>query len=294
MRIKILLKKINRKAIVVEFKKVKRMLWLALMTVVGFYLTVLALLFFAQEQFVYFPTMDIDGTPKEVGVDYREVQLITRDQITLWAWWIEVPYARNTVLICHGNAGNITHRLGKIEVFSKKLHCNTLIFDYRGYGRSKGSPSEHGTYRDVAAAWQFLITQGIPQEKIIVMGRSLGGPIAAYIASQHKPAALILESTFTSLPDLAQEVYPYFPSRFLTRIGYPTKKYLAQVKCPVLIVHSKDDDVIPFHHGQELFESAPEPKEFLEIKGNHNDGYLVSEEVYIPKLEKFLAKYAAK
>jgi len=169
------------------------------------------------------------------------------------------------------------------------LGLTTLIFDYRGYGRSEGEPSEEGTYRDAEAAWRF-VTEGrhIPPHEVVLFGRSLGAAIAADLATRVNPAALIIESAFTSIPDLAAALYPFLPARWLARFRYSTQAALVSVLCPLLIVHSRDDEIIPFTHGQRLFAVANEPKRLLELRGGHNDGFLVSRHAYMDGLHAFL------
>ncbi|HSG94905.1 MAG TPA: alpha/beta hydrolase, partial [Afifellaceae bacterium] len=193
------------------------------------------------------------------------------------------------VLFFHGNAGNISHRLDSLRIFNA-LNLDTLIFDYRGYGRSDGKVSERGTYRDGEAAWRYLtVERGIAAEDIVLFGRSLGAAIATYVASRHTPGALIVESGFVSVPDMAANLYPWLPARRLARIKFPAGDYLRAVSCPVLIVHSRDDEIIPFEQGRKLFERALEPKHFLELRGGHNDGFLVSGRRYLDGLDNFLA-----
>ena len=180
------------------------------------------------------------------------------------------------MLFCHGNAGNISHLLEPIRAFHG-LGLNTLVFDYRGFGASQGAPDEQGTYLDADAAWSYLVeTRGIDPQKIVVYGRSLGGPIAARLARGLTPRGLVLQATFTSIPDLGQELYPLFPAGVLARYHYNTLEYLSRVICPVLVVHSREDDLIPFAHGERLYQAAPKPKDFLEIAGGHGDGFAAS------------------
>jgi pimeloyl-ACP methyl ester carboxylesterase len=196
------------------------------------------------------------------------------------------------VLFCHGNAGNISHRLESIRRFYH-LGLNTFIFDYRGYGQSEGRPSEKGTYHDVEAAWHYLISEeGVGEDDIIFFGRSLGGPIAAWCAQKHAPKMLILETTFTSVPDLAAEIYPYFPVRWLCRFRYDTASYLQNVHCPVFIIHSMNDEIVPLKHGHTLFEIAHEPKQLLEIKGSHNDVAIESRGRYESGLRAFISRFS--
>ena len=255
------------------------------------YAVLAAALFFYQPNLLYYPgmpTREIVATPADVGLDFDPLTLATRDDEQLDAWFIPASQARAVVLFCHGNAGNISHRLDSIRLFHE-LGLSVLIFDYRGYGRSSGKPTEQGTYRDVDAAWDYLVRQrGIPPGKIILFGRSLGAAIAADLASRQGAAAVILESAFTSVPDVAATLYPWLPVRWLSRYRYDTGKKLADIHSPVLIVHSRDDEIIPFVNGERLFAAANEPKQFLELRGGHNDGFMVSGRDYTQGLDRFL------
>ncbi len=256
------------------------------------YAVVLLALFVFQSRLVYFPNMPsrtIGPGPDSVGLAYEPVEIITEDGIELDAWYLPAQQPRGVVLFFHGNAGNISHRLDSLRIFNE-LNLDTLIFDYRGYGRSDGKVSEQGTYRDGAAAWRYLTEKrGFAAAEIVIFGRSLGAAIAAYVASRHKPGALILESGFVSVPEMAAALYPWLPARRLARIKYPTGEYLKTVSCPVLIVHSRDDEIIPFEQGRKLFELAGKPKHFLELRGGHNDGFLVSGRRYLDGFDNFLA-----
>lgn len=269
-----------------------RMLWSILLLVVGLYLGITALLFFFQNRLIYFPLRHLALTPAAKGLTYETVRFEAADGVKLTGWFVPAEPARGTVLFFHGNAGNISHRLESIEVFHR-LGLNTFIIDYRGYGQSEGSPSEQGTYLDAEAAWRYLIDEReISPDKIIFFGRSLGGGVAAWLAEKHPPALLILESTFTSVPDLAAQLYPFLPVRLLARVHYNTLERLSQIKAPILIGHSLDDKVIPYNHGRRLFAAAPEPKGFLELHGRHNDGFMVSRN-YESSLEAFISRYLA-
>jgi fermentation-respiration switch protein FrsA (DUF1100 family) len=256
------------------------MLWSIVGLIVIGYLGLAALLFFLQERLVYFPTRAWAVTPAEIGLPYEEVWLETPDGLKLSGWFVPANQAQalpgDTVLFFHGNGGNISHRLESLELFYR-LGLNTLIIDYRGYGQSEGSPGEQGTYLDAEAAWRYLTEERhIPSAQIIVFGESLGGAVAAWVAQAHAPKALILLSTFTSVPDMGAQTYPFIPVRLLSRIHYNTLARLPEIHCPVLIIHSPDDEVVPYHHGQRLFAAANTPKEFLEIIGSNNYGLIIS------------------
>jgi len=271
------------------------MLWSALLIGVLVYLGLLVLLVVAQPYLVYHPIRTMEVRPDQFGMPSEQVSIRTSDGVKLSAWFIPTQGARGTVILCHGNSGNISYDIDTFGIF-QRLGFNTLAFDYRGYGESEGSPSERGTYRDAEAAWNYLVNgRNIPASQILVMGRSLGGPIAAWLAKEHPPRALILESTFTSVADAAAStgLFRVFPVRLLCRFGYRTAEYVREVKCPVLVIHSPEDELVRFELGRRLFDAANEPKEFLEISGTHNEGFITSGARYVDGLRAFLSKHVA-
>jgi fermentation-respiration switch protein FrsA (DUF1100 family) len=257
----------------------------------GLYIALCLYLFLAQENLVFFPNIpsrELTASPADIGLEYEPVSIETDDQVSLHGWFVPASEEKGTLLFFHGNAGNISHRLDSLRIFHD-LGLSVLIIDYRGYGQSQGTISEKGTYLDAEAAWNYLVeTRKISSKKIIVFGRSLGAAIAAYSAERHTPGALILESAFTSVPDMAARLYPIFPVRLLSRFQYNTKKLLQSVNCPVLIIHSPNDEIIPFENGVQLYQKAREPRTMLELQGGHNEGFLVSGKTYIEGINKFL------
>ena len=285
---------IFRKNPVKAFTKIRYMFWSVVFIIIGLFVGLMILLAIFQSRFIYFPSRDIAITPDSVGLSYWDISFKSLDGNELSAWFIPAENPRGVVLFCHGNAGNISHRLDSIQIFYN-LNLSTFIFDYRGYGKSNGKPTEKGTYLDAESAWQHLIEkQKINPEDIILFGRSLGGTIASWLAKQHTPKALIIESTFTSIPDMAAKLYPFLPVKLLARFKYNALDYIQQAHCPVLIIHSRNDEMIPFSHGQRLFQKANEPKQLLEIQGTHNEGFLISEKFYINGLDSFISKYTGK
>jgi fermentation-respiration switch protein FrsA (DUF1100 family) len=268
-----------------------QILWTLLLTLGGGYLGFCLLLFLGQSHLLHLPNIpsrELMATPAAAGLSYETVGLVTADGFKLHGWFVPAQRSRGTLLFFHGNAGNISHRLESLVIFNH-LHLNVLIFDYRGYGRSEGSASEAGVYRDAEAALGYLREQrGIPLEELIFYGHSLGGAVAAWLAARYPPKALIIESGFTSIPDIAADLYPYLPTRLLTRLHYDTLKNLQAVSSPVLIIHSREDEIIPFQHGQRLYAAAGEPKRFLEIQGDHNGGFLLSGQRYPKGIDDFL------
>ena len=252
-----------------------------------------ALLFVFQDKLAYYPQIgrEIHSTPRDHRLDYEQLTLTTADGERLDAWFIPAPQTHGTALILHGNAGNMSHRMDTIAMFHR-LGYSVLIFDYRGYGRSTGQPSEEGLYRDAQTAWDHLTRQrGIAPQRIVLFGESLGGAVAAWLAAREQPGALVLSSVFTSAPDLAADLYPWLPTKGLVRMLYDTRAALAQTSSPVLVAHSQDDEIIPFRHGQRLFEAAPDPKVFLQLAGGHNDGFIFMRPAWVEVLSDFLDKH---
>ena len=251
--------------------------------------------YFMQSRMLYYPNMpgrELTTTPADIGLEYQNVNLTTEDGIELHGWFIPVDNPHRTLLFFHGNAGNISHRLESIELFHR-LGVSVFIFDYRGFGQSAGSPTEQGTYLDAQAAWSYLTqTRALDADGIIVFGRSLGGAIATWLASRHTPAILILESTFTSVPAMARRFYPFLPVSLLSRFQYNSLALVKNLACPLLIAHSRDDEIIPYEEGRQLFIAAPEPKQFLEMRGGHNDGFIVSGPAYKSGLRAFIDAHA--
>ncbi len=255
------------------------------------YGAMLLYVFLAQARLLYLPNFAGDkliATPARLGLTFEDVRFEAADGITLHGWYIPAPAARGTLLFMHGNAGNISHRLESIERFHR-LGLNVFIFDYRGYGESAGHPTEKGTYLDARAAFNWLTqVRGMDASDLIVFGRSLGGAVAARLATEVRPAGLIIESAFTSVPDAAASIYWFLPVKLLSRFKYNTRAAVQEVACPVLIVHSRDDEIIPFSHGQALYDAAAQPKSLLVLEGGHNDAIFTSMQRYEQGLRSFL------
>ena len=233
-----------------------------------------------QPRLLYRPVRDVAVTPADLSLDFEEIAFQSGDGITLTGWYVPVETSRFTVLFCHGNGGSIMHRLDSVSLFHS-LGVSCFVFDYRGYGNSQGRPTEAGTYLDARAAYDWLVHEKhVPTEQIVLFGRSLGGSVAAHLAARVPAGALAVESAFTSYPDIGARFYPYMPVRLFARFQYNTQAYIREVSCPVLIVHSRDDELVPFEFGTRLYEAASEPKQFVEIFGGHADGFLLSGDAY--------------
>ena len=260
------------------------------------YALIMLFVFLYQPRLVYFPQVEreLTATPRAAGLDYEDVTLTTADNVKLHGWWVPSRNARGTILLMHGNAGNISHRLGYLTMFNR-LGYSVLLFDYRGYGKSGGHPDEEGTYRDAEAAWLHLAaTRNVAPRDIVMVAESLGGGVATWLALKYPPRALVLASTFRSVPDLGAQIYPWLPVRLLARITYDNLARIARVDAPVLIAHSRNDEVIPFAHGEALFAAAREPKQMLVLAGGHNDGFLFTRDAWIAAVGAFLDRIAIK
>lgn len=246
----------------------------------GVYAAACLSLYLGQNRLVYFPDRNIGQTPAARGLEYSDEWLTTADGVRVHAWY--VPGARDApvVLFAHGNAGNISHRLHTLELLNR-LGAGVLILSYRGYGLSEGSPDEAGTYRDAQAAYRHLTTRlGVAPERVVLFGRSLGGGVVSWLAANEACGGLVLESTFTSVPDMAARLYPVFPVRLLARIRYDTRSRMAALRCPVLIVHGPDDEIVPFSHGESLYEALSGDGDFVRIPGRHNDALMLNDAGY--------------
>lgn len=247
-----------------------------------------------EERLVYYPDPVIHETPESVGLSYSDVRFEAADGSLLDGWYVPSSNPRAVVLVCHGNGGNISTRVPLLAGLHR-LDLDVFIFDYGGYGRSSGRPSEHGTYLDAAAAWRW-IGENVPAADIsrlpvILMGRSLGGPIAAHLASIHHPAALVLDSTFPSLRSLVRDRAPYLPVGLLLRYRYDTAAFLRDVHCPILVVHSRGDTVVPIEEGRKLYAAIGGPKKFVELRGPHVGGFRFDATRYERALSGFLDRY---
>lgn len=260
-----------------------------------------------EDKLIYFPSRYPDGfwnveaIPVRAGEVFPKIEdcyFEAADGVRLHGWFCS-PYrkvgdalepvpAETVLLWFHGNAGNITYRYEMIRMLIA-IPVRIFIIDYRGYGKSEGHPTESGLYLDARAAWDYLIGERrIGAANIVIFGKSLGGAPAIDLASQVKPGGLIVQSSFTSASDMAASVLPFIPSVFL-HTKMDSKKKIGDVGCPKLFVHSRADEVVPFELGWRLYEAAPEPKRFYEVKGSpHNSTYIVGGKPYLEALRRFV------
>jgi hypothetical protein len=232
----------------------------------------------------------MEAAPSALGRPFEEVALTTTDRVNLKAWFFPADAGSNRVelaaLYCNGNAGNMSHRLDSAGALLE-TGCSVLLFDYRGYGGSDGRPSEEGTYLDAQAAYRWLKQRGFKPENILVFGESLGGGVACELATRERLGGLMIQSSFKSIPDLGAELFPWLPVRWLATIHYNTHAKIGSLKCPVLILHSRSDRLVGFHHAQANFEKARDPKLLWELAGDHNEA-LEDPDNFKAGVEKFL------
>jgi fermentation-respiration switch protein FrsA (DUF1100 family) len=244
-----------------------------------------------ERRLIYFPARAHDASPRALGLASEELVLVAEDGVRLHGWFLPTPGSRRTLLLCHGNGGNVSHRLDRALLAQARLRTDVLLFDYRVYGRSEGAPDEEGTYRDARAAWQWLVARGQPPERIVIFGESLGSAVALQLAldTNGTAHALVLESPFASIPEMARAVYPFLPVWPLVRTRYDNVGKVGRLRVPLLVVHGDRDEVVPFAQGRRVFDAAPEPKRFYAIPGaSHNDTYLVGGDAYWRVLAEFL------
>lgn len=222
---------------------------------------------------IYHPSRLMDATGAELKRPFENVFFKTTDGVELNGWFYPADAnsagAKTVFLICHGNGGNIGHRLELYETLLG-MGVSVFAFDYRGYGLSKGKPGEEGTYRDAQAAYQWLRQKGFAGRDIIAYGESLGGGIASELCVREQTGGLVLQSTFTNIPAIGAEMYPWLPVHLISTIKYDTHSKLPRLRIPVLIMHSPEDGLIGYRHSQENLKVANEPKFFCELQGEHN------------------------
>ena len=258
---------------------------------VGAYLFLCALVYLFQDSLIFLPDRTLDTTPDKEGMTCEDVRIAVTPSEAIHAWYfprMQSLEPAGTVLICHGNAGNISQRLSTAQMFLD-LGCSVLLFDYRGYGLSDGRPSEKNTYADARAAWNWLLSEKqVHPQSLFVFGRSLGGAVAVELAGQVKCGGLILESTFTSAANMGQWLYPFLPIKWLSRTRFDSQSRIGKLNCPILVAHSPSDEMVPFSLGRALYEAAGPDKRFVELAGGHNELRSLNNDLYRKVLRDFL------
>ncbi len=247
-----------------------------------------ALIYAFQEKYIYLPSAHIDGTPTDIGLRHQEVLLTAVDGVQLQAWFIPGTSASRAAIYMHGNSSNISC----CPAIYKTIHrsgLSLLTYDYRGYGNSGGEPSEQGTYKDAAAAWNWLRQQGY--EDIVLVGHSLGAAVATHLATQVDPAGLVLLAPFTSIAAMGSLTYPWLPVTLLARINYPNNEFLRSYQAPLLIMHSREDNRVPYSMSQELHQlAAAKCKHLISLQGGHEDAFFSGQTEFIAPFHRFLQR----
>jgi len=237
------------------------------------YLLVLLLLLYFENTLLYPAPRYPTGDWTAADLAHEDVFFASADGTKLHGWYFEHPSPRAAILYAHGNGDCVAYLGPYLSQLRDKLRVSIFAFDYRGYGRSEGSPSEPGIVADGDAAQRWLAERtGKRPEEIVLMGRSLGGGVAVHLAVQNGARGMILQSTYTSLPDAAARMYPWAPVRLLMRNRYDSLSKIGSYNGPVLASHGTADDLVPYELGRRLFDAAPTSrKEFFTIEGgNHN------------------------
>lgn len=246
--------------------------------------------FLLQERLVYFPSGVPRVDPSALGLAFQERRPRTADDLLLHAWWVPAAEQRGAVLISHGNAGNVADRLHLVRAFHE-LGLSVYLYDYRGFGRSEGRPSEQGTYLDAEAAYDDLVRElGLAPERLVLYGESLGGAVSIELARRRPAAALIVEASFTSLPDVGARAYPFLPVRLLARHRYDSISKVGELALPLLVVHSPEDEIVPFEQAERLRAAAAEGAELLVTTGDHDSGGFASRPELRARVGEFVAR----
>ncbi len=251
-----------------------------IITIAGGYLLILILMYLFQNSLLFMPSKEILQTPASAGLEAEDTWIQTEDGVTLHGWYFPNESAELVVILSHGNAGNISGRIAIAESLLKS-NASVLIYDYRGYGQSEGSPSETGLNKDIDAVVSYLKEErGYSEWDMVMYGRSLGGAVAAYAASKYDVRGLVLDSAFLNLRAMIRDVYPFVPSS-LAKYRFPTDEYVESLdpEMPVVVMHSPDDRIVKFEQGRKLYDLIEDPKLFIELRGGHNDNFFASRDL---------------
>ena len=236
---------------------------------------------------IYIPAKEFIITPDEIGINYKEINFSSADYTLLNGWYIEADSDR-VIIFLHGHRDNISYRMEHIGII-QSLGYNLFIFDYKGFGKSNGYPTETGLYNDGLGAYRTLLKDfNFKPEEIILFGRSLGGAVAIHLASLVNVNCLIIESGFLSIYHLSYDILGFHVPKWLISNRYESINKIEQISIPKLLIHSENDELIPYYHGIQLFEAAQEPKKFLKIQGTHNTAFIDSKDLYSRTLQEFL------
>jgi pimeloyl-ACP methyl ester carboxylesterase len=259
-----------------------------LISIIAGYVLLLGVMYVFQQKLIFLPSSELFVTPEEAGLHAEDTWIETDDGERLHSWFFPNEESEYVVVLSHGNAGNISNRID-IGKFLQETGFAVLIYDYRGYGQSSGKPSEEGLYNDIEAVVNYLKTEKEYSEQLMIMyGRSMGGAVASYSAAKFNAGGLVLDSAFKNLRAMVSDLYPFVPA-FLASYEFPTEQYIQHLSgIPVMIMHSPNDSIVDFSHGEFLFEIAKEPKTFVKLRGGHNDNFHASVDIHSKHWQEFL------
>jgi fermentation-respiration switch protein FrsA (DUF1100 family) len=284
--------RLNRAANTGKRKTVGNLVWRVARIVLIAYLALILIAMFIEELMMFPASRYPEGDWEPSGLVFEDAEFTAADGTPLHGWYVPCDQPRATVLLCHGNAGNVTDRADWVKLLQQELRVSVLVFDYRGYGKSEGRPHEKGIIADGRAARAWLAErEGIDETDIVLLGRSLGGAVAVALAAEKPPRGLVLESTFSSMTDVAANLFPFLPIRLLLRNRFDSLSRIQDYEGPLLVSHSKVDEVIPYKFGKRLYDGAPSKnKRFIEFD---DAGHNWSPPEYYAALDEFLDKVSA-
>lgn len=264
------------------------MIFVVLRIAIGVYVGAILLLALLQTFIIFPATRGITGSPGIRGWAFEEIMLPVGRHWTC-GWYLPVENARGVVLFSHGNGGNLDMWCDAMGLY-RDLGFSVLVYDYGGYGKSTGRPSEKRCYEDARAMWTWLTREkGIPPDRIVLVGRSLGSGVAAQLATEVEPGAVVLESAFRSMTRMAKRSFPFLPVGLFLRHKFDNEGKLPDIHAPILFVHARDDELVPYEHGRHLYEAANPPREFLALEaGGHNEAFYICDRTYAQGLRRFL------
>lgn len=265
-----------------------------LIAVAGIYLILMGLIYFFQDKLLFMPFSELVQTPESVGMSAQDFWVETTDGIRIHGWYFSNDDAEYVIVLSHGNAGNISYRLDIAKALIQS-GASVLMYDYRGYGQSEGTPTEQGLYNDIQAVIDGLINHmEYAENQILMYGRSLGGAVAAYAAANRNVGGLVLDSAFLDLKTMVRDVYPFVPVK-LAKYNFPTRKYVPEERSyPVMVMHSPEDDIVGFHHGELLYQQIKEPKRFVRLRGGHNNNFSLSKDTIVSSWRWYLDEVSKK
>ncbi len=268
------------------WRRVRRPVWVA----VRIYLLGMLIAMFFEEKLIFFPTRFPGGEWQPAGLSVEDAHFTTADGVQVHGWYCAVREPRGVVLMSHGNAGNISHRADEIRLWQRHLKVSVFIYDYRGFGRSGGSPNETGVYEDARAAYRWLVEEKkLPADQIVLRGESIGSAVSLQLALEVPHRALIMESPFTSAVEMGQRSFPWLPVRLVMRNRFDSINKISRYRRPLLITHGTNDSIVPHFMGQKLFDRANEPKRFYSVpNADHNDVPFVGGSAYFQAISEFL------